>query len=200
MTLLLLFLACGPKSSSPDAPAAEVAAKDAKTPEPVKDAKAPESVKDAKAESKAPEPVKDAKADPEKGSKVDLPPSASEAPAVAIPVTPQATPDFSSPEAALGTLITAIRARDLEAYSRCFTQEAIEGREAGVERLQGEGAERAWAELEGIFQGPQSFDHLDLSGDGQRASAHVHAPEAEGGGIGSVRFAKDAEGWKVDRW
>ncbi|MCB9743541.1 MAG: hypothetical protein H6741_05900 [Alphaproteobacteria bacterium] len=198
MTLLLLLLACGPKASAPDAPAEAPAAKDTKAPEPPKDSKAPESAKDSKASTKdSKASTKDSKADPGKDSKASAPPPPDP---VSIPITPLAAPDFSSPEAALGTLIHAVQERDLEAYQRCFTQAAIEGKEAGVERLQGEGAERAWAELEGIFRGPLSFDVMDVSGDGQQARAHVLAPEAEGGGIGSLRFVRDAEGWKVDRW
>ena len=96
------------------------------------------------------------------------------------------------------TLVRAIRARDVDLYKKCFTEEAQKG-EAALGELK-ENSERFWTRLQGLFRGPQTLRVPAPGPDDRRIRGHVVAPEAEEGGIGSITFEKEGADWKVCRW
>ena len=102
--------------------------------------------------------------------------------------TPLATSsgeDFATPQGTFATLVAAVRARDLDTYARCFAAGSAES-EGMVSRIRKQ-PERNWRELQGIFRGAQT---LSVELDGDTARGQVDAPEAEQGGIGSIRFVR----------
>ncbi len=113
------------------------------------------------------------------------------------PVAPELTRDFASPEDTLRTLIRAIEHRDIEAYKQCFGPTAIARDELGMGRYTSN-PDRFWSELEGTFRGPQTLV-VEMREDAF-AKGSVTAPEAEGGGIGSIAFERVASGWKIRNW
>lgn len=112
------------------------------------------------------------------------------------PAAKRSAPDFSTPEATFATLLQAVRGKDITTYEKCFSSKAIERGEAELEELKAKPEEK-WAELQGVFRGPQNIkvDRQDGSARGR-----VEAPEAEEGGIGGISFVLEDGSWKIQSW
>ena len=83
-------------------------------------------------------------------------------------------------------------------YESCFSAAAREpSGEAGLVHFEKE-PERQWEKLDGMFGGPQEFDIHRITRD--EAFTEVKAPEADGGGVGSVYFVKENCDWLIERW
>lgn len=110
---------------------------------------------------------------------------------------PSGSSRFGTVEATLATIVKAVRTKDMELYKECFTKEAHEKGESALKKFE-KNAAKTWAELNGLFRGPQSIGEREVNGDVTRV--RIKAPEAQGGGIGSMRFRKVAGEWKIDNW
>ena len=118
-------------------------------------------------------------------------------PTVPSSTEPAVAKPFDTPEATLATVVKAIRGKDLELYKQCFTDDAHKRGESALTRFQ-KSADKTWAELQGLFNGPQSFAKKETDGDAVRVQ--VDSPEAKRGGIGSMSFRKVGGEWKIENW
>ncbi len=113
------------------------------------------------------------------------------------PTQDQPAADFASPEDTLRSVIRAINERDIAAYKQCFGPTAITRDELGIGRYTSN-PDRFWSELEGTFRGPQTLVVETI--EDAFAKGSVTAPEAEGGGIGSIAFERVGGEWKIRAW
>lgn len=105
--------------------------------------------------------------------------------------------DFTTPEGTFNAIQKAVEEEDLALYTDCFTTEAIERGEAMLSFYE-ENPVKFWTELHGIFKRPQAITISERTDTGARGN--VSAPEADGGGIGGIRFEKVASEWKISAW
>ena len=105
--------------------------------------------------------------------------------------------DLSTPEGTFRTLRTAVTNKDIELYKVCFTDGALAGGEAEMDKFERD-PDAFWAEFQGFFRGPQSIEVEIFADDGARGL--VTAPQAEDGGIGGIRFARVGNDWKIRTW
>jgi hypothetical protein len=108
--------------------------------------------------------------------------------------------DLSSPEATLVSLVQAIRTQNIDAYAACFDPATTE-REGQVSRLRDD--PKRWAELQGVFNGPQKLLLEGSPADvpvGGKIRGKVAAPKAAEGGIGSITFVRTQNSWLVHSW
>ncbi len=105
--------------------------------------------------------------------------------------------DLTTPEGTFSAIQKAVEEKDIDLYKYCFTAEAIERGEAML-TFHDKDPAKFWAELHGIFKGPQSITISDRTDT--EARGRVTAPEADGAGIGGVRFERVASEWKIRAW
>lgn len=117
-------------------------------------------------------------------------------PILAMGLPARANPALNSPQATFHTVIKAIQNRDIQLYKKCFSEKALKIGEAMIEKYEKD-PDRFWTQLQEIFQGPQS---LQVNIQGDKAKGSVTAPQAKGGGIGSIGFIKEGEEWKIRAW
>ncbi|HND34913.1 MAG TPA: hypothetical protein PLA94_33145 [Myxococcota bacterium] len=138
-------------------------------------------------------------------SLAEAPPPPAPVPQGAFPEPITAEPvvlpvDLSSPEATLISLVQAIRTQNIDAYAACFDPATAE-REGQVSRLRAD--PKGWAELQGIFAGPQKLQlegpvaNVPVSG---KIRGNVAAPKADQGGIGAITFVRTQNSWLVHSW
>jgi hypothetical protein len=105
---------------------------------------------------------------------------------------------FGTPEDTFATLCQAIQNKDASLYRNCWDPERVE-REGSLSKL--ESNPELWEELQGIFKGPQT---LKSEKDGRlgadKARFSVAAPEADGGGIGTLTMVNRDGEWKMYTW
>jgi hypothetical protein len=106
---------------------------------------------------------------------------------------------FSSPEETFATLVEAIQNKNLDLYRSCWDPTRVE-REGSISKL--ESNPELWEELQGIFKGPQNLksEVEDRRLGADKARFNVEAPEAEGGGIGTLTMVKLDGEWKLYTW
>lgn len=105
--------------------------------------------------------------------------------------------DLSTPESTFKTLLTAIENQDLELYKRCWVEESLEG-EGMYTNLKTD--PDLWEELKAIFHGPQTLKETEPMAGATKFKTTVIAPEAEGGGIGTITMILEGEEWRMYRW
>lgn len=101
----------------------------------------------------------------------------------------------SSPEATFKTMLAAAKARDRSAFLACFAQGDTRRRMA---RALDEEPEAFWNKLEGVLRPPQELRIKKRSKDMIRG--RVHAPNADGGGVGGLTFVRVGDEWKIKAW
>lgn len=106
---------------------------------------------------------------------------------------------FDTPEATFETLQEAIRNKDMELYKQCWDPSRVE-KEGSVSQL--ESKPELWAELQGIFKGPQKLSERREEENEGRSMVRfkVEAPEADQGGIGGITMVKMDKEWKMYTW
>jgi hypothetical protein len=112
----------------------------------------------------------------------------------------QGNGQFDTPESTFLTLQQAIQNKDLKLYAQCWDPERLE-REGSYSMLQEK--PKLWEELQGMFQGPQTLGKgkRSQSADGrEKLKFEVDAPEAKGGGIGSMIMILNGENWQMYSW
>lgn len=103
--------------------------------------------------------------------------------------------DLSSPEAAFQTVLAAARARDRAAFLDCFAEGSTRD---SMRRALDENPDRFWGQLEGVLRPPQELTITRRGAD--EARGRVHAPGAEGEGVGGLTFERVGGRWKIKGW
>ena len=108
------------------------------------------------------------------------------------------TTPFSTPEATFETMVTAIKAKDLDKYTQCWYPERLE-RESEVNKIKEDPS--TWDELGAMFKGS-----LKLKETGERSEEgktvkkfQVNSPDVENG-IGAITLIQDGDKWLMYSW
>ncbi|MEY3442505.1 MAG: hypothetical protein RLZZ519_786 [Bacteroidota bacterium] len=104
------------------------------------------------------------------------------------------TAPFSTPESTFETMVTAIKAKDLDTYTQCWYPERLE-RESEVNKIKQDPS--AWDELGALFKGSPKIKEIgELSESGKTVKKfHIASPEGH-----TISMIKDGEKWLMYSW